>query len=195
MRVAAVVLLLASSISCFRHRSVELPPNQSIDGAYHFSVKRNNGDIYGIMEGRFVIADTQVFLYTNANCELADTPRTSDGQRATWFDCNRTREGGVFQLRISQTDPINKSLWYSRSRELNTVTRCIIYSTSGTCTRWGRARGMEWVNRYGPMMVTRGLPVPLDTGRAPVPGLPRQLKSRCDTTAIVSCNDSRRGTR
>jgi hypothetical protein len=82
------------------------------------------------MSGYFVVADTQVFLDVARTCEPAVAPKASDGMRASWFDCNRSREGSFLQLRISQIDPVNRSRWYARMRVLDSVTRCSQYTTT-----------------------------------------------------------------
>jgi hypothetical protein len=181
---AMLVLLLATTVGCHRNREIAVePPGGPVDGAYAFTLK--GADVY--MEGRFVIADTQVFLYTNSRCELADAPEQSGGMRATWFDCNRTRDGAVLQLRISQVDPVNRSRWYARMRVLDVITRCNVYTVNGDCVELARARGLKWVDRYGQMIVTRGLPPigPPDEKRLEPTGS-RPLRVRCDTSAAGS---------
>jgi hypothetical protein len=180
-----VVVLLAASVACHRNReiAVERPTAAQLEGAYSFTI--NSNGIF--MEGRFVIADTQVFLYVDARCEFADAPESSEGMRATWFDCNRTREGAFLQLRISQVDPVNKSRWHARRRELDTVTRCAVYTVNGDCTQVVRARGMKWVDRYGQMIVTRGMPpIGWQDERRSQPTGSRPLRVRCDTSATGS---------
>jgi hypothetical protein len=176
-----LLMVLVSSMACHRNRSaLDAVPKYRLDGAYAFTV--NGEGVY--MSGYFVVADTQVFLDVARTCEPAAAPKASDGMRASWFDCNRTREGGFLQLRISEVDPVNRSRWYARMRVPDTVTRCTQYTTTGVCTQVVRARGMKWVDRHGTMVVTRGLPgTPPDTGRSIEPTGSRRLRIRCDTSA------------
>src|SRR5688572_28198184 len=82
----AILLLLGASMDCQRHGNTTSAPDYPIDGAYRFLI-----DVPGVhMTGRFVLADTMVYLDADAECEFADAPRSSDGMRSTWYDCNRT---------------------------------------------------------------------------------------------------------
>lgn len=188
------ILLLGASMACQRHgNTTSAVPNYPIDGAYRFLI-----DVPGVyMTGRFVLADTLVYLDADADCQFADAPKSSDGLRSTWYDCNRTRDGAFLQLRISQVDPVKKSLWYARMRVPDTETRCTQYTVAGDCVEVLRARGMKWVDRYGAIIVTRGLPgTPPDSVLRIVPHGSKPLRARCDTIATkVPCSgDSRRGT-
>jgi hypothetical protein len=176
-----LLMVLVSSVACHRARTAgDAIPKYPADGAYAFTI--DGQGVY--MSGHFVLADTQVFLDVAGRCEPAAAPKASDAMRASWFDCNRTREGGFLQLRISQVDPVNRSRWYARMRVLDVVTRCTQYTTSGDCTEVLRATGMKWVDRYGTMVVSRGLPgTRPDTGRPIVPKDARRLRIRCDTSA------------
>lgn len=178
----SMIAVLLACLACHRHREV-VPERLTagVDGAYRFLI-----DVPGVyMSGRFVIADTQVFLDTDYECVFADAPKSSDGLRSTWYDCNRTPDGAFLQLRISQVDPVKKSLWYARYRVADTRRRCTVYSIHGECIEGYRARGTRWVDRYGAMIVTRGLAgTPPDSVAQIVPRGSRPLRARCDTTAF-----------
>jgi len=184
MRVS-LLLLAAVAVACHRHRQdTETLPSAPVDGVYSFTI--NKLPVY--MDGRFVVADTQVFLYVDRSCTLTDAPKSSDGMRATWFQCGGSIGGSFIQLRISRVDPVNRSRWYARMRVPDTVERCTQYTTRGDCTQVLRAYGMKWVDLYGNMTVVRGMLAP-DTSRAPNPRGTRPLRARCDTSAAsTSCS-------
>jgi hypothetical protein len=145
------------------------------------------------MDGRFVVADTQVFLHVDRACAVTDAPKSSEGMRATWFQCGGSIGGSFIQLRISRVDPVNRSRWYARMRVADTVNRCMQYTARGDCTQLLRAYGMKWVDLYGNMTVVRGMLAP-DTSRAPNPSGTRPLRARCDTSATsTSCSGKPRG--
>ena len=182
-----VSLLLITAIpgACHRNRQVtETHPSAPVEGVYSFTIHR----VPVYMDGRFVVADTQVFLHVDRACTLTDAPRSSEGMRATWFQCGGSIGGSFIQLRISSVDPVNRSRWYARMLVADTVNRCMQYTTRGDCTQLLRARGMKWVDLYGNMSVVRGMPAP-DTSRAPNPRGTRPLRARCDTSGIsTSCS-------
>ena len=180
MRFVMAVLLLAG-VACHRNRDVAVERlTGGVDGAYRFLI--DVPDLY--LTGRFVVADTQVFLEVDADCEFVESPNSSDGMRSTWYECNRTAEGGFLQLRISQVDPVKKSFWYARIRVSDRETRCA-YSIYGECMEGYRARGTRWIERYGAMIVTRGLAgAPPDSVVPIAPRGSRPLRARCDTTAF-----------
>ena len=183
MRRAAVLFALcAVSMACHRSReTTTAAPDYRLDGAYSFSISKLEPPIY--MQGNFVVADSQVFLYADGSCEpAANTPKASDDMRAAWFDCRKTRDGAFLQLRVSQTDPVNKSRWHARMQVNDIVDRCMTYNTRGQCTQVLRARGMKWVDLYGTITVTRGIPdAPRDSARTTAPGGVPRLRLRCDT--------------
>ena len=180
--VAILVALCAVSMACHRSReSTTALPDYPLDGAYSFTISKQEPPIY--MQGDFVVADSQVFLYADGSCEpAANAPKASDDMRAAWFDCRKTRDGAFLQLRISQTDPVYKSRWHARMQVNDIVDRCTTYNTRGQCTQVLRARGMKWVDLYGTITVTRGIPdAPRDSARTPAPGGVPRLRLRCDT--------------
>lgn len=184
-RRVSLLLLSAVSLACHRNRQdTGIHPSAPVDGAYSFTIHRL--PVY--MDGRFVVADTQVFLYVDRPCTLTDAPRSSEGLRATWFQCGGSIGGSFIQLRISSVDPVNRSRWYARMRVADTVNRCMQYTARGDCTQLLRAYGMKWVDLYGNMTVVRGM-LPPDTSRAPTPSGTRPLRARCDTSASgTSCS-------
>jgi hypothetical protein len=182
----AFLLLLLTSMACHRRAdTTEALPKQPVDGAYRFILETDGV----VMEGRFVIADSQVFLDGEDRCELVDVSKTSDDQ-AKWFDCFRTQTGSFLQLRISLVDPVRKSIWHSRIRVRDTVLPCKQYTAYGECVQSLRSHATKWVDRYGAMIVTRGLPgTPPDSGLQLAPPGSRPFRMRCDTTiAMGSCN-------
>jgi hypothetical protein len=190
----SLLLVAVVSVACHRNRGdTEMPPSKALDGAYSFKLTTN--PLFPGMEGQFVVADTQVFLYVERACEPVDAPKSSEGMRAAWFQCGGSLGGTFLQLRISKVDPVNRSRWYARMRVPDTVERCTQYTTRGDCTQGLRAYGMKWVDLYGNMTVVRGMLAP-DTSRAPNPPGTRPLRARCDTSATrTSCSgDPRRGT-
>ena len=184
------LLVAVVSVACHRNRQeTATVPAYPLDGVYSFTIHKL--PVY--MEGQFVVADTQVFLHVDRSCTLTDAPRSSEGMRATWFQCGGSIGGSFIQLRISNVDPVNRSRWYARMRVPDTVERCTQYTTSGDCTQVLRAYGMKWVDLYGNMTVVRGMLAP-DTSRAPNPPGTRPLRARCDTSATsTSCSGERRG--
>jgi len=182
MRTLIAVLLLASS-ACHRNREVALERlTDGVDGGYRFLI-----DVPGVyLTGRFVVADTQVFLEVDSDCEFVDAPTASGEMRSSWYECDRTAEGAFFQLRISQVDPVKKSLWYARIRVPDTKTVCPRYTIYGQCIEGIRERRVKWIDRYGAMIVTRGLAgtPPDSSARITVPRGSRPLRARCDTTAF-----------
>lgn len=188
----SLLLLSAVSVACHRNRGdTEMPPSHVLDGAYSFKLTTN--PLFPGMEGQFVVADTQVFLYVDRACEPVEAPKSSEGMRAAWFQCGGSIGGTFLQLRISKVDPVNRSRWYARMRVPDEVVRCTQYTTSGDCTHGVRALGMKWVDRYGNMTVVRGILAP-DTSRAPNPSGTRPLRARCDTSATrTSCSGDPRG--
>ena len=187
---ASLLLVIAVSVACHRNRQdTGTLPSTPVEGVYSFTIRKL--PVY--MDGRFVVADTQVFLYVDRRCTLTDAPKSSEGMRATWFQCGGSIGGSFIQLRISRVDPVNRSRWYARMRVPDTVERCTQYTTRGDCTQVLRAYGMKWVDLYGNMTVVRGMLAP-DTSRAPNPSGTRPLRARCDTSATsTSCSGERRG--
>lgn len=187
----SILVVLGASVSCHRAPDVESQiPLEGIDGKYSFSIDKP----YLKMEGQFIVAYGEVHLLSPQRCVKIQGPKSSESQRAAWFECRGAKRAGdpSLQLRFSEIDPINRSRFFSRTRELQTVRRCTLYNTNGDCVELLRARGMEWVHRDGAITVTRGFIVKPDSGRAPTPADPRRLRTRCDTTAAQSlCGGSR----
>ncbi len=188
----SILLFLGADLSC--HRAPEVAPQsplEGIDGKYSFSIDKP----YLKMEGQFIVAYGEVYLLSPRHCVKIEGPKSSANLRAAWFECSgaTSPSGPSLQLRFSEIDPINHSRFFSRSRERNIVQRCTRYNTNGDCVELLRARGMEWVQRDGAITVIRGFIVKPDSGKAPAPGDPRTLRTRCDTTATAaSCGDSHR---
>ena len=184
MRVSLLLVTMVSA-ACHRNRQeTGMPASYPLDGVYSFTIHKL--PVY--MDGRFVVADTQVFLHVDRQCTLTDAPRSSEGMRATWFQCGGSIGGSFIQLRISRVDPVNRSRWYARMRVPDTVERCTQYTTRGDCAQVMRAYGMKWVDLYGNMTVVRGMLAP-DTSRAPNASGTRKLRARCDTSATgTSCS-------
>jgi hypothetical protein len=81
---------------------------------------------------------------------------------------------------------VKKSLWYARMREYDEGLRCTRISIYGECFDRYYGRATKWVDRYGAMIVTRGLAgtPPDSSARITVPGGSKPLRARCDTTAF-----------
>ena len=64
---SAILLLLGVSMACHRHgNATSAVPSYPIDGAYRFLI-----DVPGVhMTGRFVVADTQVYLDVDADLRV-----------------------------------------------------------------------------------------------------------------------------
>ena len=177
-----IALLFLASVACHRNREVATDrPTASVDGAYRLLI-----DVPGVyLTGRFVVADTQVFLEVDSDCEFVESPNSLDGMRSSWYECDRTAEGGFLQLRISQVDPVKKSFWYARIRVRDRKTVCPRYSIYGDCIEGVHERRVRWIERYGAIIVTRGLAgTPPDSSAFTVPRASKPLRMRCDTTAF-----------
>ena len=177
------VLLLGVTLGCHRHdNATTVVPTAWAARAYRFLI-----DVPGVyLTGRFVVADTQVFLEVDSDCEFTGAPDSPDGMRSTWYECDRTAEGVLFQLRIDQVDPVKKSLWYARIRVPDRKTVCPRYTVYGECIEGLRERRVKWIERYGAIIVTRGLAAapPDSNAHISLPRGPRQFRARCDTTAF-----------
>ena len=77
----SLLLITAIPVACHRNRQVTETPSAPVEGVYSFTIHR----VPVYMDGRFVVADTQVFLHVDRACTLIDAPRSSEGMRATWF--------------------------------------------------------------------------------------------------------------
>jgi hypothetical protein len=193
MRSLLLVVLLPA-MGCYRPREV-VPeiPLPGIDGKYSFAI--TNPSV--ALEGRFMVVHSQVHLLAPRRCVPIEGPKSSAELRAAWFECwgagQQARSAASLRLRISEIDPMNRSRWYARMRVQDTVVRCTRYQANGDCTEILRARGMKWVDRNGTIAVTRGWPVPPDTGLLGEPKGNRPLRVRCDTASINgSCVANRR---
>jgi hypothetical protein len=176
--------LFLAGVACHRNRDAETEHLTTVvDGAYRLLI-----DVPGVyLTGRFVVADTQVFLEVDSDCEFVESPNSTDGMRSTWYECDRTAEGAFFQLRISQVDPLKKSFWYARIRVPDRRTVCPRYSIYGECIEGVYERRVRWIERYGAIIVTRGLAgaPPDSNANLTLPRAPGPLRARCDTTAFT----------
>ena len=183
--VVSTVLALGSALACYRPREMAPQvPLDGIDGKYSFTISNETVK----MEGKFIVAYSQVHMLEPRRCVPVDGPKSSDGLRASWFECSggnqRQRGESSLRLRISEVDPINLSRWYAHMRVPDTVSRCTRYTASGDCVELLRARGMKWVDRNGSITVVKGFPVGSDTGRSVQPSGSQRLRARCDTGRV-----------
>jgi hypothetical protein len=178
------LILVAVVMACHRPRQMAPQvPLEGIDGKYTFTI----ADRFIRMEGRLIVAYSEVHLLSPPYCRPIEGPKSSDEMRASWFECRGgQRSSESLRLRFSQIDPINRSRWYARMRVADTVRRCTLYNASGDCLQLLRATGRKWVDRNGAIHVERGFEAVADTGETTNPAGSKRLRVRCDTSAAGS---------